>query len=70
MVANCFERRKLGKTSFVRIRKAKDGFAPRPQPTVNKQLEGDQKFYLTTVKSMKRTAENISTVLKKFSFAN
>ena len=43
MVAHCFERKKLGETSFVRILKAKDGFAPRPQSTVNKQLKGDPK---------------------------
>ena len=43
MVVHCFEGKKLGETSFVRILKAKDGFAPRPQSTVNKQLKGDPK---------------------------
>ena len=44
MVADCLERKRLGETSFLRILKAKDGFAPRPQPTVNKQLKGDPKI--------------------------
>ena len=43
MVAHCFEGKKLGETSFVRILQAKDGFAPRPQSTVNKQIKGDPK---------------------------